>query len=125
MMGDGVAIIPSSGEIFAPCDGSVTVVFEPTYHAVGITMDNGMEVLLHVGLDTVNLEEKVFDCKVKVGDRVKAGDCLIRYDQGLLKSLNYTDVTMCVITNAGNAKDIAFMSEQDVQAKTDSIITYK
>lgn len=125
MMGDGVAIIPNKGEIYAPCDGEVVVVFEPTLHAVGIKMSNGMEVLLHVGLDTVNIEEKVFNCNVKVGDRVHAGDLLIQYDQGQLKSLGYTDVTMCVITNPGDAKDIVLMEEKDVTAKADQIVTYK
>ncbi len=58
MMGDGVAIQPKNGKVVSPCDGKITVVFEPTYHAIGITMDNQMEILIHIGLDTVNLKKK-------------------------------------------------------------------
>lgn len=64
MMGDGIAIKPKENEVYAPCDGKVTAIFDSTEHAVGLTLDNGMEILIHCGLDTVNLTEKVFSCKV-------------------------------------------------------------
>ena len=73
IMGDGLAIQPEGNTIYAPCDGKVTVTFDKTQHAVGIAMKNKMEILLHVGLDTVNLQEEIFHTLVKSGDDVKQG----------------------------------------------------
>ena len=125
MMGDGVAILPENGTVVSPCDGVVSVVFAPTYHAVGITMDNQMEVLLHIGLDTVNLQEPLFHCRVKQGDRVKCGDVLVSYDADALQAMNYDNVTMCVITSQGQAKEVAFAQEGEVKAGIDEILTYR
>ena len=71
MMGDGIAIKPKGNEVYAPCDGKITAIFDSTEHAVGLTLDNGMEILIHCGLDTVNLTEKVFSCKVTKEQKVK------------------------------------------------------
>ena len=125
MMGDGVAIRPANGTVVAPCDGVISVVFEPTYHAIGITMDNQMEVLLHIGLDTVNLKEPIFQCKVKKGQRISCGDVLVTYDENQLKSMNVDNITMCVITSQGQAKDVTFAPEGKVMAGMDDILTYK
>lgn len=125
MMGDGVAIQPNNGRVLSPCDGVVSVVFEPTYHAIGITMKNQMEVLIHIGLDTVNIKENIFKCKVKVGDQVSCGDELVIYDDKQLKSMNYDNVTMCVITSKGCAKEISFITEGNVIAGSSDIMTYK
>lgn len=125
MMGDGVAIRPVNGTVVAPCDGVISVVFEPTYHAIGITMDNQMEVLLHIGLDTVNLKETIFQCKVKKGQRISCGDVLVTYDENQLKSMNVDNITMCVITSQGQAKDVTFAPEGKVMAGMDDILTYK
>lgn len=125
MMGDGVAIQPKNGIVVSPCDGKITVVFEPTYHAIGITMDNQMEILIHIGLDTVNLKESVFDCKVKKGDKVSCGDTLVTYDMAKLKDMNYDTTTMCVITSQGKAKDVKIISEGEVKAAENDILTYQ
>ena len=121
MMGDGIAIKPSMGKIYAPCDATVTVVFEATNHAVGLTTADGMELLIHCGLDTVNLTEKVFDCKVKKDAKVKEGQLLIEFDQSKIESLNCDDITMLVVLNQGNAKAVKFIDDSDVKA-TETVI---
>lgn len=125
MMGDGLAIYPESDTIYAPCDGIITAVFDQTQHAVGITMENGMEVLLHVGLDTVNLREPIFHTRVKKGEAVKQGQMLITYDKKALADLGYSDVTMCVILNNGNTKEVEILKETKAIANKTNIIRYK
>ena len=88
-------------------------------------MDNQMEVLLHIGLDTVNLKESIFQCKVKKGQRISCGDVLVTYDENQLKSMNVDNITMCVITSQGQAKDVTFAPEGKVMAGMDDILTYK
>ena len=125
IMGDGRAIFPEDNKIYAPCDGTISAVFEQTQHAVGITLKNGMELILHVGLDTVNLTEPVFQTLVKMNEQVKQGQTLITYDKEKLTELGYTDVTMCVIINEGEAKNVEIhITDQAVANKTD-MITYK
>ena len=125
MMGDGIAIKPKGNEVYAPCDGKVTVIFDSTEHAVGLTLDNGMEILIHCGLDTVNLTEKVFSCKVTKEQNVKQGQLLITFDHDKLKAMNYEDVIMLVLLNPGNAKNVKFVSDQPVQAKESVIATFE
>ena len=84
-MGDGVAIRLKEGKIYAPCDGRVKVLFEQTNHAIGIGTDDDMEILIHCGLDTIYLKDKVFNCKVKRGTKVKTGQLLITFDQEKIK----------------------------------------
>ncbi len=115
MMGDGVAIIPVQSKVYAPCDGTITAVFEKTNHAVGITTASGLELLIHCGLDTVNLQAPLFKCHVKMGDTVKQKDLLIEFDKAQLSALNYEDVIMLVVLNSGN-RSVQFISEQDVLA---------
>lgn len=79
MMGDGFAVEPTSGEIYAPVSGTITSIF-PSKHALGLITDSGLEVLIHVGLDTVDLNGKPFDVQVSQGQKVKAGDLLIKAD---------------------------------------------
>lgn len=79
MVGDGVVILPTGNRIYAPCDGSVDVLF-PTKHALGLTSLNGTEILIHVGIDTVKLEGKGFKSFVNQGDQVKKGDLLLEMD---------------------------------------------
>lgn len=124
MMGDGLAIYPEEPNIYAPCDGVITAVFEKTQHAIGMTLSNGMELLLHVGLDTVNLTEPVFSCHVRKDEKVKQGQLLISYDKAQLERLSYQDVTMCVILNQGNAKQVEIQAIQKAIAKETVIIKY-
>ena len=117
MMGDGIAIKPSDCEIYAPCDATVTVVFESTNHAVGLTTEDGLELLIHCGLDTVNLTEKVFDCKVKKGTKVKAGQLLITFDPEKLRQLKCEDIVMLVVLNPGKTSQVKFVGDCSVKAK--------
>ena len=98
VMGQGVLIEPSQGDLLAPVDGVVSVLF-PTKHAVGIVSDQGVEMLMHIGMDTVNLEGKGFTAHVSQGDRVKVGDKLISFDIDLIKDAGYVTETPVIITN--------------------------
>ncbi|WP_247948485.1 PTS system trehalose-specific EIIBC component [Streptococcus gordonii] len=98
VMGQGVLIEPSQGELLAPVDGVVSVLF-PTKHAVGIVSDQGVEMLMHIGMDTVNLEGKGFTAHVSQGDRVKVGDKLISFNIDVIKDAGYVIETPVIITN--------------------------
>ena len=98
VMGQGVLIEPSEGLLAAPVDGVVSVLF-PTNHAVGLVTDQGLELLMHIGMDTVNLEGKGFKVFVKQGDRVKVGDKLIGFDIDAIKKAGYVTETPVIITN--------------------------
>ena len=98
VMGQGVLIEPIQGDLLAPVDGVVSVLF-PTKHAVGIVSDQGVEMLMHIGMDTVNLEGKGFTAHVNQGDRVKVGDKLISFDIDLIKDAGYVTETPVIITN--------------------------
>ena len=104
-MGKGVAIKPSEGKIYAPCDGKISVFF-PTGHAIGIVADNGAEVLIHVGMDTVNLKGKGFTPKAKEGDEVKKGQLLLEVDLEEVKKANLSTITPVIITNTADMKDV-------------------
>ena len=94
VMGDGIAIIPNSKKIYSPVSGIVSMIF-PTKHAIGITKDNGLGVILHVGIETVNLKGEGFDLKVSQGQKVKAGELLMNIDLDFISS-NYDSTTMIV-----------------------------
>lgn len=97
VMGDGIAVIPSKGELYAPADGKIEMFFE-TNHALGMTTDKGAQILFHVGLDTVELGGKYFEPQVKVGDKVKTGDLLLKFDLDRIKE-KFDPVTIAIITN--------------------------
>ena len=99
LMGRGVVIVPSQGELVSPVNGRVTVFF-PTKHAIGILSDEGVEILMHIGMDTVNLEGKGFEGYVSQGDKVKAGEKLISFDIDLIKKAVYVTETPVIITNS-------------------------
>ena len=97
-MGDGIAIIPEEGVITSPVDGSIEVAF-PTGHAVGIKADNNLELLIHVGINTVELNGEHFKMLVKQGDKVKKGQELIKFDIDAIKVKGYDTTTMLLVTN--------------------------
>ncbi|MBT2696861.1 PTS glucose transporter subunit IIA [Bacillus sp. ISL-40] len=98
IMGEGIAVIPSKGELYAPVDGKIEMIFD-TNHALGMTTANGAQLLFHVGIDTVRLGGKHFEPQVKVGDEVKAGDLLLKFNIDKIVAEGYDPVTMAVVTN--------------------------
>jgi PTS system beta-glucosides-specific IIC component len=103
-MGKGVVIEPTEGKLYAPCDGQVMMLFE-TLHAIGLKSENGAELLIHVGLDTVKLNGQGFKAYVQGGDSVKKGDLLIEFDIDFIKEKGLSVTTPMVITNADNYVD--------------------
>lgn len=116
MIGEGFGIIPTSGELIAPEDGEITMLFE-TNHAIGLKTRNGAELLFHIGLDTVQLESKHFTPYVKAGDRVKQGQPLIQFDLDAIKAAGFDPIVICVVTNQENftVKTIESTDEQSDQ----------
>ena len=108
MLGEGMAIEPSEGKLYAPSDGEVTMVFD-TKHAIGMALDGGVELLLHMGIDTVQLNGQYFDVKVKDGDRVKKGDLLAEFDMEAVKAAGYRTVTPVIVTNTDNFSHIRIL----------------
>lgn len=98
ILGDGVAIIPDNGLLYAPANAKIYDVFD-TKHAISLQCDNGAELLIHVGLDTVNLEGRPFHPKVNAGDHVKAGQLIMEFDIDDIKSQGYDTVTPIIISN--------------------------
>lgn len=98
-LGPGAAIEPTEGKLYSPADGTVTVAF-PTGHAIGMRTEKGVEVLMHIGFDTVELDGKFFTSKVSKGDVVKRGDVLVEFDMAAIKDAGYPLTTPMVITNA-------------------------
>ena len=106
ILGDGVAIEPREGKLFSPCDGKVESVFE-TKHAVNIVSDNGCEVLLHIGIDTVKLNGKYFAAKVEDGQSVKKGDLLISFDMEGIKKAGFKLTTPMIVCNSDDYTNIS------------------
>ncbi|GAA0714458.1 beta-glucoside-specific PTS transporter subunit IIABC [Paraclostridium ghonii] len=99
ILGKGLAIKPSEGIVKSPVKGKVTILF-PTHHAVGLTSENGTEILIHVGMNTVNLQGKHFNPKVKEGDLVEIGDELLEFDIKEIEDLGYSTITPVIVTNS-------------------------
>ena len=108
VMGSGLAIIPENDILYAPTDATVAVVMEDSRHACGLVLDNGMELLLHIGIDTVEMQGDGFEYLIKEGQKVKAGTPLIRFNRQKIKEAGYSDVTVCVITDGADEKTVHF-----------------
>ena len=100
-MGNGIAIDPTDNKVYAPFDGTVEFIAE-TKHAIGLKSDDGVELLVHVGMDTVKMNGKGFDVKTKVNERVKEGDLLLEFDRNEIQKEGYSLITPVVITNSNN-----------------------
>lgn len=109
-LGKGIAIIPEENIIHSPVDGEVVCLF-PTNHAIGLKTEYGIEVLIHIGIDTVQLEGDYFKAFVKIGDRVKKGDDLIKADFEAIKKANYDPTVITVITNTADYLDVLPVKE--------------
>ncbi|MFX3619082.1 MAG: beta-glucoside-specific PTS transporter subunit IIABC [Sporolactobacillus sp.] len=113
-MGEGIAVIPTKGTIYAPTSGDVEVLF-PTGHAIGLKNPNGIEVLIHIGIDTVSLNGKYFKTYVKKGDHVTRGQKLIDFDLNKIKEAGYDPTTMLVITNSAELGEFRILNHDLVK----------
>jgi PTS system beta-glucosides-specific IIC component len=120
-LGKGGAIKPSEGKVYAPFDGEITVQF-PTNHAIGLTSNEGVEVLIHCGLDTVSLDGKGFTAHVEQGQTVTAGDLLLTMDIEYIQENRLETVTPIVVTNADQFKQIDLVADNEVQSGEDFIV---
>lgn len=105
VLGKGAAIIPEEGKVYAPTDGVITALF-PTLHAIGMQADNGLELLIHIGLDTVQLNGEGFQAMVKQGDRVKKGQLLVTFDKEFIESKGFCLETPVLVTNSDDFLEV-------------------
>ena len=115
ILGEGVAIEPDECVLYAPCDGNVVKVFD-TKHAVNIVSDEGCEILLHIGIDTVKLSGRFFESHVKDGDRIHKGDRLVTFDAEGIRKAGYKTVTPMVICNSDEYEKINILTDKNVSA---------
>jgi PTS system D-glucosamine-specific IIC component len=121
MMGDGFAILPSSGKIVAPCDGKIETLF-PTKHAIGLTSTSGHEILIHIGIDTVELKGEGFTSHVKQGDQVKKGQHLLDVDLDFLKKHAPSIVTPIIFTNLKEGEKVTVLKQGMVKLEENQIV---
>lgn len=124
VMGDGRAILPENDTLYAPCDGEVTVLMDESRHACGLTLENGMEILLHIGIDTVEMQGDGFEYLVSLNQKVKQGTPLVRFDREKIRTAGHPDVTVCIVTEEGNAKDFEFVTDIHAEAGKTEIVLF-
>lgn len=124
MLGDGFAVIPKGNKIYSPVDGKIKVLF-PTKHAVAIVTDDGLEVLVHVGIDTVKLNGEGFTAHVKKEDKVKNGDLLLTFDSKIIKEKAKSVITPVIITNMNSVESISIDLGKKKHGKSVAIINIK
>lgn len=125
IMGDGFAIIPEDNTLYAPADAEISVLMQNSRHACGLTLDNGMEILLHIGIDTVDMKGDGFQYLVSEGQKVSAGTPLIRFDREKIKAAGHPDTTMCIITEPGSAKNVRFFTDVKSEAKVTIVAAFE
>ena len=125
IMGDGVAIEPTNTVVTAPADCQVSVVMADTGHACGLTLANGVELLIHVGVDTVDMGGDGFKLLVKEGDRVKAGQPLIEFDPEKIRAAGHPCTTMLIVTAEGSASGITMHTGMDGKAGETAVISWE
>lgn len=123
ILGKGAAVVPGGNRFFSPADGTVTTVF-PTGHAAAITTDDGAEVLIHIGVDTVKLDGKYFTSHVKDGQKVSRGELLLEADLEQIKAAGYDTVTSIVICNTDDFAEVEMAEAGDVAAG-DTVLTLR
>lgn len=125
MLGDGFAVKSENGNIYSPVDGTITTVF-PTKHAIGVTTKEGLEILIHLGLDTVELKGAPFDVKVEKGQEIQHGTLLANMNLKMIQDKGYDDVVIIVYTNMDLIESVSSFTDKQV-AHGDKIqdITFK
>lgn len=124
-LGDGVAVEPSDNVAVAPADACVTTVMDGSFHACGLTLDNGMEILIHIGVDTVSMKGDGFVPHVKEGDRVKAGQKLISFDADKIRAAGYSTTTAMVITDNAGKENIRFFTAEAAEAGETAVASWE
>ncbi len=125
VMGDGIAMIPEEEVLYAPVEATVSALMQESRHACGLTLANGMEILLHVGLDTVDMKGDGFEYLVKEGQKVFPGTPLIKFSKEKIKAAGHPDTTVCIVTEEGNAKNIKFFSGMKGIAKDTVVVSFE
>lgn len=123
ILGDGVGFEPTEGVVYAPCDATISIIAD-TKHAVGFTADCGAEILIHVGLNTVNLAGEGFEPLVAAGDKVKQGQAILKVDIDFLREKQCEITTPMIVTNADEF-EIVYNGYGEVQAKTTEVYSCK
>jgi len=113
MMGKGIAVIPTVGHVVAPCDGEIITIFR-TLHAITMKGDNGVEIIIHVGLDTISLDGRYFESHVADGTHVKKGDLLLTFDLDKIKAEGYDVITPIIITNSAEFQSVQMVEKKEV-----------
>lgn len=121
MLGKGMAVMPSEGKVYAPADGEISLLFD-TLHAVSMTTTEGVEILIHVGLDTVTRKGEGFTAHVNTGDKVKKGDLLLSVDLEALKADGFDTITPVVICNTDDYADVLEAASGEVVVGDNLII---
>ena len=124
IMGKGVAVMPLEGNVYAPFDGVVNTVF-PTKHAVGLTSSDGVEVIIHVGLDTVELQGKYYEAFVSSGDQIKKGTKLLSFDIDAIKEAGYDVVTPVIVSNSMDFIDVIETQQDTIKAGEELLTVFK
>lgn len=124
ILGKGIAVKPSDGKVYAPVDGVISTIF-PTGHAIGITTSDGIELLIHVGLDTVQLKGQFFKILAEADQQVKKGDLLLEADVEEISKAGYDTVTPMIICNSSDFSKIECKTEGTVEAGEEVIVCVK
>ncbi|GFZ30035.1 PTS glucose transporter subunit IIABC [Clostridium zeae] len=125
MMGEGIAISPVDNKVYSPCDGKIITVMKESKHAVAIETEDGVEILIHVGIDTVTLNGEGFNIHCEEGKKVKNGELLISFDKKLLKDKELDDTIMLIIANQNNHEILNFHVGEKMVANNSILLEYK
>ena len=120
VLGQGAAVEPSEGKVVAPADAEVTTLFD-TKHAIGLQLDNGAELLIHIGINTVEMEGDGFEAHVKEGDKVKKGDTLVTFDIDKIKAAGHPTVTPVIVTNTDDYSEVTHLTTGDIDRLADIV----
>ncbi len=121
VLGDGVAVLPAEGKVYAPADGTIMSIFD-TKHAVCFASSCGTEILIHIGVDTVNLQGKYFTAHVKDGDTVKKGQLLIEFDKERIEKAGYDTVIPMIFTDLPNEKKLEVSAPGEMTPNTRTVV---
>jgi len=123
LLGEGILLYPTADCVSAPFDGTVSVVF-PTKHAVGLISTSGIELLIHIGINTVDLNGKFFEVKVQQGQEVKQGDILVTFEREAILAAGYQIETPIIITNSHDYSEI-IVSDEEILTTADKLMTIR